>query len=461
MKLKFHSLRFKAQAVAIFVLLVLSWQSTVAETALRQYIHNGDTSFAWQVLDSTQVADVRAYRLRLTSQTWRGIPWIHELVVMIPQRVKHGEALLFVSGGLADEQTNEPKYRKWDDNLVQRLGRIAHNCKAVTAVLWQVPRQPLFGGKAEDVLVSYTFHQFQETRDATWPLLLPMTKSAVRAMDAVSQLTHSRCVKRPVDRFVVSGISKRGWTTWLTAAGEPRVVAIAPMVIDILNMPVNVPYQRHMYGGYSLEIQDYVNLGLTEAVGSGPGKQLVDMVDPYSYRRGLTLPKLLCFGSNDEYWTADAVKNYADSIGGHLSIQYTPNSGHSLADGRDAVPALETFFWQTLHRKRYTKLAYTAQRDGRNVNVHVKTSKGKLLQAELWEACSQTLDFRKQRFVNVVQMQPAKKRFHVTATLPETGYKAFFVRCVFLHPIEGTYALCTRMYTADSSTLFDKPFQTK
>ena len=94
-----------------FVLLFLSWQIAAAETALQQYIHNGDTSFAWRVLDSTQVADVRAYRLRLVSQTWRDIPWIHELVVMVPQRVKHNEGLLFVSGGTANEQTGEPNYR--------------------------------------------------------------------------------------------------------------------------------------------------------------------------------------------------------------------------------------------------------------------------------------------------------------------------------------------------------------
>jgi PhoPQ-activated pathogenicity-related protein len=274
-------------------------------------------------------------------------------------------------------------------------------------------------------------------------------------------LARSRQAKRDVNRFVVSGISKRGWTTWLTAASDPRVVAFAPMVIDILNMPVNVPYQRHMFGAYSLEIQDYVNLGLTEAVGSGPGKQLVDMVDPYSYRRGLSLPKLLCFGSNDEYWTADAVKNYVDSIGGHTLIQYTPNAGHSLDHGRDAVPALETFFWQTLHGGHYTKLACEVQQEGAHVHFALKASKAKLLQAELWEAVSPTLDFRKQRFERVVQMTSGKKRFRLSATLPQSGYKAFFVRCVFRHPVQGSYALCSRMYTADSKTLFDKPYQLK
>ena len=34
------------------------------------------------------------------------------------------------------------------------------------------------------------------------------------------------------DTFVVSGESKRGWTTWTTAAVDPRVVAMIPIVMD-------------------------------------------------------------------------------------------------------------------------------------------------------------------------------------------------------------------------------------
>ena len=69
-----------------------------------------------------------------------------------------------------------------------------------------------------------------------------MVKSAVRAMDAVQAWARERG-KGEVKQFVVSGASKRGWTTWLTGAVDNRVIAIAPMGIVMLNMATQGPNQ--------------------------------------------------------------------------------------------------------------------------------------------------------------------------------------------------------------------------
>ena len=253
--------------------------------------------------------------------------------------------------------------------------------------------------------------------------------------------------------FVVNGVSKRGWTTWLTAAsGDPRVKAIAPMVIDILNMPVNVAYQKVMYGKYSEQIKDYVNLGLTEDVANPQGKALVEMVDPYSYRRQLTQPKMLFMGTNDEFWTVDAVKHYIDSIPGPHMMTYVPNAGHGLGDRQAALLSLEAFFAQTIRGGRYVTCQSAITLNGKKADLFVQTTgKGRLLNVELWEATSQTLDFRKARFAPVMQMQTRDKAFHIDVTLPEYAYKAFFVMLTYKHPVEQRpYTICTRMYTADA-----------
>jgi len=54
-----------------------------------------------------------------------------------------------------------------------------------------------------------------------------------------------------VDGFVVAGGSKRGWTTWTTAAVDRRVVAIAPMVIDLLNIVPSFQHHLAVYGYYA------------------------------------------------------------------------------------------------------------------------------------------------------------------------------------------------------------------
>lgn len=39
-----------------------------------------------------------------------------------------------------------------------------------------------------------------------------------------------------IDKFVLNGESKRGWTTWLTTAVDKRVIGAIPMTMDLCNM---------------------------------------------------------------------------------------------------------------------------------------------------------------------------------------------------------------------------------
>ena len=82
-----------------------------------------------------------------------------------------------------------------------------------------------------------------------------MVKSAVRGLDTLTQFADREWGQK-LERFVVSGASKRGWTTWLSAAADPRVVAIAPMVIDMLNMKAQLEWADKVYGQQSEEISN-------------------------------------------------------------------------------------------------------------------------------------------------------------------------------------------------------------
>src|SRR5262249_36731397 len=160
------------------------------------------------------------------------------------------------------------------------------------------PNQPLYDGRKEDALIAYTFDQYVKSGDRTWPLLFPMVKTAVRGMDVIQVFSEKETGKK-VERFVVSGASKRGWTTWLTAAEDPRVKAIAPMVIDMLNMKAQTDWAEKMYGRQSEEIGDYVDLNLVARMDEPRMVELRYWTDPYSYRSRYTMAKLLLLGTND------------------------------------------------------------------------------------------------------------------------------------------------------------------
>ena len=448
----------------IIVALLCAWNvaaQVAPAKALKHYIDREDNTFAWEVRDSLRTDGAMAYRLRMQSQTWREFAWIHELVVIVPDKLTNDEALIHISGGSADEKTGEPNYHKWSDSLIGFMSGIASRCEAVTAILWQVPRQPLYGGKYEDELVSFTFHNYQMDKDQTWPLLFPMTKSVIRAMDAIEEFSEKKSLAVKPERFVTNGISKRGWTTWLTAASEDkRIVAIAPMVIDILNMPVSVPYQRHMFGNYSIQIQDYVNLGLTEEVVTPAGKELVAMIDPYSYRDKYTMPKMLFFGTNDEYWTVDAVKNYIDGIPGEKYISYTTNAGHGLGDKTAAVNALEAFFRQTIDGMEYPKFDYNIKEKQGSAELTIKADKAHLENVIVWEALSENKDFRQSEFMPTIKGISHKGKVKVRVEYPAKGYKAFIVMAKYRHPNGSEpYNITTRMFTADADEVFDEIFE--
>jgi PhoPQ-activated pathogenicity-related protein len=66
------------------------------------------------------------------------------------------------------------------------------------------------------------------------PPLIPLRQAVVRAMDATTEFitkTHNAAVQK----FIVAGASKRGWTTWTTGAVDSRVIAIIPIVMGELD----------------------------------------------------------------------------------------------------------------------------------------------------------------------------------------------------------------------------------
>ena len=386
----------------------------------------------------------------LTSQKWREFTWKHQLTILVPQENKHDGALLFITGGALKD--GEPKWNGRDDEFNKTMAGIASTNKAVVAVLRQTPNQPLFNDLTEDALISYTLHQFKESKDYSWPLLFPMVKSAVRAMDAVQEFSKKE-LNHTVNRFVISGASKRGWTTWLTGANDKRATAIAPMVIDVLNMPVSMKYQIKAFGEYSIQIEDYVKLGIPQGSETEGGKAIGQMVDPYSYRATLTMPKLIFMGTNDEYWVVDNIKNYLNDIPGKNRLHYVPNAGHDLGDKKQALTALSAFFGETMTNSTSPTCNWTTSVSKKGVNVNIQATKDKLVDVIVWHADSPDTDFRNDKWTSNDTKISKKDKLTITEPLPGSGFHAFYVDLKY-HDVNGNpYTVSTRVFMTNTKTI--------
>ncbi|MBE3584051.1 MAG: hypothetical protein IMX01_08060 [Limnochordaceae bacterium] len=366
--------------------------------SLDRYLQNDDPTFSWTLSDKMMLPSVGTiYRLSLTSQTWHDIVWQHRLLVFVPQSGVNGNTgLLYITGSEGENQS------------VELMGLIANQIHAPVAVLYDVPNQPLLGGLTEDALIAETFVRFLQSGDPTWAALLPMTKAAVRAMDAV-QAFASQQLQLNLTSFVVTGASKRGWTTWLTGAADRRVKGIAPMVYNNLNLPAQMQLQKEEFGDYSLSIGDYTAHGLTDLANSAAGEALAQVVDPYSFVDRLTMPKLIIEGTNDPYWPVDALNIYRPNLKGETYQLFIPNAGHGLAEFDTIASTLSAFYLHVVGRLALPQVEATfspaADEEGVDrLQIQVKPA-DKVQEVQIWAAVSSTKDFRSASWMQVRSLQ--------------------------------------------------------
>ena len=130
---------------------------------------------------------------------------------------------------------------------------------------------------------------------------------------------------------MVTGASKRGWTTYLTGASDPRVKAIAPMVFDNLGSRRRCRASSRSGAGTASRSRTTRAAASSSSSPRARGPELVRMVDPWFYRERLKMPKLLIHGANDRYWATDATSLYWNDLLGEKSLlvraELRPRSG--------------------------------------------------------------------------------------------------------------------------------------
>lgn len=427
-------MRMKWVALLALVALVTSAAAErPASTVLDEYVNAPDDAYAWQVVATHAGEAVDTVVIDLVSQHWLTpdqvdrTEWRHWLVAAVPKNATSDAALLFIGGG-----SNSAPGEGEPPGANERMVQIAAATGTVAAELRMVPNQPLTfhddgQPRWEDDLIGYAWAHYLETGDPAWLPRGPMVKSAVRAMDALEEFSAGREDIANIDRFVVAGGSKRGWTTWLTGAMDSRVIAIAPIVIDVLNVDASMRHHFAAYGFWAPAIGNYVAHGIMQRMDHPRLAEIYNLVDPHAYLHRLTIPKLVLNAAGDQFFLPDSSRFYWNDLRGESYLRYVANADHGM-DGSDALHTLTAFHSLMVRGERPPQLAWTRTEHG----TLTALAKPNPQAARLWQATNpRARDFRVETLGRKYMATPLEPNGDGTYTAsvrpPKQGWSAYFI----------------------------------
>ncbi|MDZ7719098.1 MAG: PhoPQ-activated pathogenicity-related family protein [Balneolaceae bacterium] len=423
-----------------FLFLSCSTEENKPENPFEAYLSEVDPAYNYELEKTIEGENYKAYVIRMVSQTWLTedvvdeSEWWHWLTIVVPDQVDHTTGFLWIGGGDRDDPAPESV------NPIVLNASLATN--SVTANLHNVPFQPLtflnderMDERKEDELISYGWRQFLEggatDEKAIWLSRLPMTAAAQRAMDTITDFMQTR-QSATVDSFVVSGASKRGWTTWTTGIFDDRVVAIAPVVIDLLNLEPSFQHHWQAYGEWSPAIEDYEDEKIMEWQYSAEYDRLRELVDPFSYQDSLDMPKYIMNAASDEFFLPDSWQFYWDDLPDPKYLRYVPNAGHGL-ENTDASQSLIAFYNHIINNRSIPEFSWSADTTGFQIQMDSNNLPDEL---RLWNAHNpEARDFRLYVIDRIwlaknIQI-PEDGDLTVSIDSPDHGFTAWFVEATY------------------------------
>jgi len=407
------------------------------QTALDQYVHSIDESYEYKLIKTISGEGYKAYIVDLTSQSYLTkndidrTEWRHWLIIVSPDVIKHKIGMLVIGAG-----DNDGIIPSGPDQLSIEYAKATNS---VVASLGMVPNQPLtFSGESkqrwEDAIIAYTWDKYFTTGEDRWPLRMAMTKSAVAAMDTIQSIMKDINGTK-IEKFVVSGASKRGWTTWTTGGVDGRVEAIIPVVIDLLNLEPSFEHHWSAYGFWAPAIQDYVDMEIMDWWGTKEMESLFELVDPFNVKERFAMPKLLVNAAGDQFFIPTSSQFYFDELPGEKYLRYVPNADHNVSEGTDALETILAFYASILNKVPRPEFSWKLSKDG---SIEV-ISESKVKEVIMWSATNEKArDFRKETIGNTWVSEVLKQNedglYIAIPLMPKEGWKAYFVEMTYETP---------------------------
>lgn len=184
---------------------------------------------------------------------------------------------------------------------------------------------------------------------------------------------------------------------------------------------------------------------------------MMKIVEPYSYRERLTMPKFLINSAGDQFFLPDSSQFYFDDLPGEKYLRYIPNSDHSLR-GTDALESLSAYYHALLNGRRRPRFTWKFLEDGA-IEVHTQDQPSAV---KLWLAHNpEHRDFRLESVGPIWQSVDLAASpggaFLARVAQPAKGFTAYFVELAFPSGIKPPFKFTTPVRVIPDEYPFGPP----
>ncbi|HIC5260457.1 TPA: PhoPQ-activated protein PqaA family protein [Salmonella enterica] len=413
----------------------------------------------YSLLEKKQRPGVMLQRFNLNSQTWspQGVVsperWQNGVDIYIPDSAREKNALVVINNGSNNNGSGTPVAPTNFNE--EELSRIAIATRTVVISVSNVPNQVLsYQGVTtplgEDNSVAYSWKLFigdtHKYQDAS--LHIPMAASVSQAF----RLAKKELTQQNINKFIVTGASKRGWAAWLTALSDPDVGAVVPFAMDLLNTQKSLEHMYQSYGkNWPVAFYPYYNQGIDQQVGTDKFARLMRLEDPLTYLNTdmgdrLKIDKYIINASGDDFYVPDNSHFYYGLLPGSKSLRVVPNSTHngilSVAE-----QSLITFVNRFQEKQKLPEITENVQSRGDGKKELVVNFSEKPVAILQWTARNPAArDFRYAcdiKYNSVpVSLATGDNTLSISLTTPDSGWQATYIKATFT---DG-YVATTQVY---------------